>query len=117
MKRLKIKPFLLFQIMLVVLGTLVGALFSFHVAMSFFLGAVILFLGNSFMLLRFFLKPILFSASSEVLLLFLGEFLKLLVIALGSVLVAMYINISFGVYLVGLIILQAAMWMMPLFIR
>ncbi|MCF6764510.1 ATP synthase subunit I [Thiotrichales bacterium 19S3-7] len=117
MKRLQIKPFLLFQFALLVIGSLVAIVFSYQAFISFFLGAVILFVGNSLMLLRFFLKPVLMSASNEVLLLFLGEFLKLLVIAVGSVLVAMYIDVNFGVYLVGLILLQVAMWMMPLFIK
>ncbi|MCF6775667.1 ATP synthase subunit I [Thiotrichales bacterium 19X7-9] len=117
MKRLQIKPFLLFQFALLVVGSLIAFAFSYQSFISFFLGAAILFVGNMLMLLRFFLKPILFTAPNEVLLLFLGEFLKLLVIAVGSVLVAMYIKVSFGVYLIGLILLQAAMWMMPLFIK
>ncbi|MCF6768046.1 hypothetical protein L3V86_06705 [Thiotrichales bacterium 19S11-10] len=117
MKRLKLKPFLLFQILLVLLGSVIFFIFSTEAMVSFLLGSSILLIGNVLMLVRFFFKPVLFSAPSEVMFLFMGEFLKLLVIALGSVFVAMCIQVNFGIYLFGLVTLQIAMWMMPLFVK
>lgn len=117
MKKLQLKTFLLFQLALSLVGSIVCFLMNVNSGVSFLFGSLVMFVGNFLMLFRFLFKRTVFQAPSEVIFLFLGEFLKLLVIAVASVLVAMYIKVSFVVYLCGLILLQAAMWMMPLFIR
>jgi ATP synthase protein I len=114
---INLKKFITFQITLVLAGTMIALFFGFESALSYLLGGVLMLLANILMLSRFFMKKRVFSSIKELMFLYVGEVLKLIVVALGTVIVVIYIKPLFVLYFLGLIILQIAMWMMPLFLN
>jgi F0F1-type ATP synthase assembly protein I len=112
-----LKKFLAFQIILVLAGTVIALFLGFENALSYLLGGVLMLLANTLMLSRFFMRNRVFSSTKELMFLYAGEVLKLVVVALGTVFVVIYIKPLFLWYFLGLIVLQIAMWMMPFFLN
>lgn len=116
-RRLHIRAFYAFQLLLMVIGALFCALWGADYAISFVYGALLMFVANAIFLLRIFMRKARFSALKEVGILYLCEFFKLLTVAIGTVLIAMYLHPKLFPYIFGLIVLQAVIWFMPLFTR
>tara|TARA_R110002167_G_scaffold11801_1_gene51071 strand:- start:355 stop:723 length:369 start_codon:yes stop_codon:yes gene_type:complete len=116
MQAINLKKFLIFQSLLLVCGSLVALIFGGAAFFSYFLGAFLMLFANILMLWRFFMRKKVFSPMKELLFLYFGEMLKLTVVALGSIVIAIYIKPIFMIYLAGLIVLQIAMWLMPFFL-
>ncbi len=84
---------------------------------SFLAGAITMFIGNFILLSRFLLKKQNFQPAKELTILYGCSFLKMMIVIAGTILVALYLQPSFIIYLGGLFLLQVAIWMMPLFLK
>jgi hypothetical protein len=117
-KKIKLKNFIFFQLCLILAGSLVF-MFSLGYSQmeSFLAGAVTMFIGNFILLSRFLLKKQNFQPAKELMILYGCSFLKMMIIIAGTILVALYLQPSFIIYLGGLFLLQVAIWMMPLFLK
>ncbi|WP_119342870.1 ATP synthase subunit I [Facilibium subflavum] len=116
-RKLYKKHFFAFQSLLVIGGSLLCFFWGASYAYSFLLGAVLMFAANVIFLLRLFLKKTQYHPLKEVCILYACEFAKLFVVAVGTVLIAIYIQPKFLSYIAGLLVLQLAMWFMPLFMK
>lgn len=106
-----------FQIVLTVLGSLICLMWGAVYAFGFLLGSSLMFLANIIFLSRFFLFKAQYHPFKEVCILYVCEFIKLVMIAVGTVIIAIYIQPKILPYISGLFVLQLAMWCMPLFIK
>lgn len=116
-RRLHIRGFYGFQVILIVVGALLCGFWGGDYALSFVYGASLMFVANAIFLMRLFLKKVQFSAFKEVGILYLCEFFKLLTVAIGTVLIAMYLQPKLFPFIFGLIVLQMVIWFMPLFTK
>lgn len=117
-KQLKLIHFILFQAtVLVVSCTIIYFTCDFKALTAFFAGSSIMFLGNLILLSRFFIKNRNFNPGHELAMLYLSSALKMVIIIAGTILVALYLQPSFMIYIGGLFLLQVAIWLMPLFLR
>ncbi len=116
-RKLYKKHFFAFQILLVVLGSLICFLWGKSYALGFFLGSILMFIANVVFLLRLFLRKSQYHPMKEVCILYACEFAKLVLVAIGTILIAIYIQPKFLPYIIGLLVLQLAMWFMPLFMK
>lgn len=117
-KAFKLKEFIGMQFLLMLIGAVIFTIIGWQSALSYLLGAFVMYVGNLILLSRFiFSGNKLFSASKELILFYLCEILKLLVIAFASAWLAWHLNINIWMYCLGLFILQVAMWLMPFFIK
>ena len=111
------RHFFAFQAILVLAGSSVCFLWGGSYAYSFFLGSILMFAANVIFLLRLFLRKAKYNPLKEVCILYACEFAKLIVVAAGTVLIAIYVQPKLLPYVAGLILLQLAMWFMPLFMK
>ena len=116
-RSINLKKFLTFQVLLVVVGSVIALFFGVKSGFSYFLGAGVMIVANMLMLWRFFIRKKVFSPMKELMFLYFGEMLKLTLVVIGTIVIAIYIKPIFVVYFVGLIILQIAMWLMPFFLN
>ena len=116
-RRLYKKHFFCFQITLMILGTLVCSLWGGSYSIGFLLGATLMIVANCVFILRLFFNKANHHPLKELVILYLSEFAKLFVIVPGSVIIAIYLQPKLFPYILGLLVLQLAMWLMPLFMR
>ena len=116
-RKLYKKHFFGFQITLMILGALVCLLWGRSYSIGFLLGAALMVMANCVFVLRLFFNKANYHPLKELVILYLSEFAKLLVIVLGSIMVALYLQPKLLPYILGLLLLQLAMWLMPLFMR
>lgn len=109
--------FFAFQITLVTIGSLVCFLWGVSYAVSFLLGSSLMFAANIIFLLRLFLRKVQYHPFKELYILYACEFTKLVMVAVGTVLIAIYIQPKFLAYIAGLLVLQLAMWFVPIFMK
>lgn len=116
-RKLYKKHFFFFQALLVIAGSLICAVWGVNYAFAFLLGALLMFIANIVFLLRLFLRKPLYHPMKEVCILYACEFAKLMLVALGTIVIAIYVQPKFLPYIAGLLVLQLAMWFMPLFMK
>ncbi|MFT6834765.1 MAG: F0F1-type ATP synthase assembly protein I [Francisellaceae bacterium] len=116
-KKLQLTKFLIFQIIVIFVSAMITVCISKSSVQSFISGAVVMFIGNLVLLSRFMLKNKTYQPAKELMILYACTFFKMMIIIVGTILVALYLHPSFIIYLGGLFLLQVAVWMMPLFIK
>lgn len=116
-RKLYKRYFFAFQIILVIVGSLVCLLWGKSYALGFLLGSCLMFVANIIFLLRLFLRKAQYHPFKEVCILYACELAKLVMVAVGTVLIAIYVQPKFLPYIAGLLVLQLAMWFMPLFMK
>ena len=116
-KTLRFRSFFLFQLALLSVGAVVASGFGRQVFQSFLAGAGIMLAGNMILLSRFLLRGRNFAPGRELMIMYACAFLKLVVIIAGTIAVAMTLQPDLLCYIGGLLLLQVAVWLMPLFIR
>lgn len=114
---INLKRFIVFQFIVLVVGLVGTTFFGYKSFLSFLMGGGVMLLANTLMLSRFFIRKRYFSSLKELMFLYIGEVLKLSVVAVGTILIVIYLKPKFVFYFMGLIFLQIAMWMMPLFLK
>lgn len=114
--RLDIKKFVLSQVVILVLGSCITCfLYGSEYLLSFLLGGMVIFLANFIFFSRFLVKK-QFSPGVELLIFYLSETIKLTLVALITILLAIYIKPKLFPYIFGLISLQLVMCFVPMFL-
>ena len=111
------KHFIRLQILFTIAGSFVCLLWGEGHMISFFVGASLMVTANTIFLLRLFFRKPKYHPVKEVIILYACEFIKLILVAVGTILVAIYVKPKFLPYITGVIILQLTMWLMPFFVN
>jgi F0F1-type ATP synthase assembly protein I len=114
-RSLKLKNFLVFQFIILVTGAFTFSFLGWYESFSFIIGGGLMFVANVLMLWRFFFRKQLFSPVKELLFLYAGELMKLVAVAIGTIIIAVWLKPDFIIFLGGLLMLQVCMWLMPFF--
>lgn len=111
------KKFILIQLILCFVGYIVTvAFFKFTYANSFLMGSLTMFLANFVFFFRLFVNK-QFSPGVEIILFYLSELLKLSIVALVTILLAIYVKPKLFPYIFGLILLQLVVCFVPLLFK
>lgn len=116
-QKLDKKHFFAFQTTLVILGSFVCLLWSKFYAVGFLLGSCLMVVANVVFLLRLFLRKAQYHSIKEVSILYTCEFANLVIVAVGTLLIFIYMQPKFLPYIGGLLLLKLAMCFMPLFMK
>ncbi|WP_082810696.1 ATP synthase subunit I [Francisella hispaniensis] len=115
--RIDAKKFILLQLILTLVGYFVTLVFYNYVyANSFLIGSVTMFLANFVFFFRLFVNK-QFSPGVEIAIFYLSELLKLSVVAVLTILLAIYVKPKLFSYIFGLVLLQLAMCFVPILFR
>lgn len=111
------KRFIWIQVALILVGYLVTFVsYGVIYANSFLLGAIIMFLANFVFFFRLFLNK-QFSPGVEIVLFYFSELLKLSIVAVATILLAIYIKPKLFSYIFGLVLLQLVVCFVPILFK
>ncbi len=111
------KKFVSLQVLLLVVGSFATfMMYGIYDAKSFVMGGLVMLLANVVFFLRLFFKK-QFDPTIEIMIFYVSELLKLLIVAVITVVVLIYIKPSLFPYIVGLILLQLATCFIPMFMK
>ena len=111
------KKFLGFQLLILLIGSFITILgFGSEYASSYFLGGFVVFLANFIFFARLFVRK-QFSPSVELLIFYMAEMLKLVMVGAITILLAIYVKPKLFAYIFGLISLQLVMCFVPMFFK
>ncbi|OEZ32967.1 hypothetical protein AS144_07450 [Francisella endosymbiont of Amblyomma maculatum] len=115
--RIDTKKIILLQLILVLVGYFVILVFYGHIyANSFLIGSLTMFLANFMFFFRLFINK-QFSTGVEIVIFYLSEFLKLSIVALLTILLAIYIKPKLFSYIFGLVLLQLTVCFVPILFK
>lgn len=115
--RLDGKKFVLAQLLLILVGFLVTLIFYGYVyATSFLMGAVAMFLANFVFFFRLFINK-QFSPGVEIIIFYFSELLKLSIVAIVTILLAIYVKPKLFSYIFGLVLLQLLVCFVPVLFK
>lgn len=115
--KLDYRRFVYLQLFLTVIG--LAVVMSFYgpmYARSFLMGALLMFAANFLFFFRLFMNK-QFSPTVEILIFYMSEFLKLCVVAVVTVILAVYIKPKLLPYIFGLILLQLVVCFVPILLK
>ncbi|APC96810.1 ATP synthase subunit I [Francisella frigiditurris] len=113
---LDIRKFVFSQVFVLILGSCITYfLYSSEYLFSFLLGGGVIFLANFIFFSRFLMRK-QFNPGIELLIFYLSEAIKLTLVALITILLAIYIKPKLFPYIFGLISLQLVMCFVPMFL-
>ena len=111
------KKFVSVQIVLLVVGSFATfMIYGIYDAKSFIVGGLVMLSANVVFFLRLFFKK-QFDPAIEIMIFYLSELLKLIIVAVVTIMVAIYIKPSLFPYIFGLILLQLATCFIPMFMK
>ena len=111
------KKFILVQLVLMLIGFVVTLSFYGHLyAGSFLMGALVIFFDNFIFFFRMFVDK-QFSPTTELLIFYMSEFLKLFIVATVTIVLAIYIKPKLFPYIFGLILLQLLVCFVPILLK
>ncbi len=111
------KKFLGSQVLILLVGSFITMLgFGGGYASSYFLGGFVVFLANFTFFARLFIRK-QFSPSVELLIFYMAEMLKLVMVGAITILLAIYVKPKLFAYIFGLISLQLVMCFVPMFFK
>jgi len=111
------KKFVSLQVLLLVVGSFATfMMYGVYDAKSFVMGGLVMLLANVVFFLRLFFKK-QFDPTIEIMIFYVSELLKLVIVAVISVVMLIYIKPSLFPYIVGLILLQLATCFIPMFMK
>ncbi|WP_395166803.1 hypothetical protein [Francisella salimarina] len=115
--RINEKRFILIQFCLGIVGYLVIlSIYGYVYANSFAFGAATMFLANFIFFFRLFVEK-QFSPGVEIVIFYMSELLKLGVVALITILLAVYVKPKLFSYIFGLLLLQLVVCFVPILFR
>ena len=115
--RIDTKKFILLQLILALVGYFVTLVFYGYVyANSFLIGSLTIFLANFMFFFRLFINK-QFSPGVEIVIFYLSELLKLSIVALLTILLAIYIKPKLFSYIFGLVLLQLTVCFVPILFK
>ena len=111
------KKFILVQLLLMFVGYVITLFFhSYSYAGSFLMGALVMFFANFIFFFRMFINR-QFSPTTELLIFYMSEFLKLFIVAAVTVVLAIYIKPKLFPYIFGLVLLQLLVCFVPILLK
>lgn len=111
------KRFIWIQVVLILIGYLITFIsYGGIYANSFLLGAIIMFLANFVFFFRLFLNK-QFSPAVEIILFYFSELLKLSMVAVATILLAIYVKPKLFSYIFGLVLLQLVVCFVPIMFK
>ena len=115
--RIDAKKFVLIQVFLILIGYLVTLLsFSYIFANSFLMGAAAMFVANFVFFARLFVHK-QFSPGVEIAIFYLSELLKLAIVAIITIMLAIYVKPKLFPYIFGLVLLQLVVCFAPILFK
>lgn len=115
--RIDEKKFILMQFLLGFVGyVIVLMVYGYTYANSFVLGALTMFLANFVFFFRLFVEK-QFSPGVEIVIFYLSELLKLSIVALITILLAVYVKPKLFSYIFGLLLLQLVVCFVPILFK
>lgn len=111
------KKFILMQMVLLLIGYIVTfAFFNSIYANSFLMGAVAMLIANFVFFGRLFINK-QFSPAIEIIIFYLSELLKLSIVAVITIMLAIYIKPKLFSYISGLVLLQLVVCFVPILFK
>ena len=111
------KKFVLIQLLLMLVGYfIIFAFYGYSYADSFLTGALVIFLANFIFFFRLFIDK-QFSPITEILIFYISEFLKLLIVAAVTIVLAIYVKPKLLAYILGLVLLQLFVCFVPILLK
>ncbi|MED7819053.1 MULTISPECIES: ATP synthase subunit I [unclassified Francisella] len=111
------KRFVLIQAVLALVGYVITLLFFNHLyANSFFMGALAMFIANMVFFGRLFVRK-QFSPGIEIVIFYLSEMLKLGIVAVITIVLAIYVKPKLFSYISGLVLLQLVVCFVPVLFK
>ena len=111
------KKFVIIQISLILIGTiLIFATYGASYTFSFLIGSLTMFLANFIFFFRLFIDK-QFSPGIEILIFYLSEMVKLMIIALVTILLTIYVKPKLFAYIFGLVLLQLVVCFVPILFK
>lgn len=115
--RIDEKKFILMQFLLGFVGyVIVLMVYGYTYANSFALGALTMFLANFVFFFRLFVEK-QFNPGVEIVIFYLSELLKLSIVALITILLAVYVKPKLFSYIFGLLLLQLVVCFVPILFK
>ncbi|WP_143385419.1 ATP synthase subunit I [Francisella-like endosymbiont] len=115
--RIDTKKFILLQLILALVGYFVILVFYGYIYVnSFLIGSLTMFLANFMFFFRLFINKQL-SPGVEIVIFYLSEYLKLSIVALLTILLAIYIKPKLFSYIFGLVLLQLTLCFVPILFK
>ena len=115
--RIDTKKFILLQLILALVSYFVILVFYGYIdTNSFLIGLLTMFLANFMFFFRLFINK-QFSPWVEIVIFYLSEFLKLSIVALLTILLAIYIKLKLFSYIFGLVLLQLTLCFVPILFK
>ncbi|AXH30547.1 MULTISPECIES: ATP synthase subunit I [Francisella] len=115
--RIDTKKFILLQLVLTLFGyTIILILYGHIYANSFLIGSLTMFLANFVFFFRLLINK-QFSPWVEIAIFYLSELLKLSIVALLTILLAIYVKPKLFSYIFGLVLLQLAVCFVPILFK
>lgn len=112
--KLDYKRFVSLQLILIIIGFLiVSSMYGLVYAKSFLMGSLLMFLANFLFFFRLFISK-QFSPGVEILIFYTSEFLKLCIVAIVTIMLAIYIKPKLFAYIFGLVLLQLVVCFVPI---
>ncbi len=103
------KKFVLVQLALMLIGFVITlSFYGYSYATSYLMGGLVMFFANFIFFFRIFVNK-QFSPVTELLIFYMSEFLKLFIVAMITVVLAIYIKPKLFPYIFGLVLLQLIM--------
>ncbi|MGQ4003516.1 ATP synthase subunit I [Francisellaceae bacterium CB52] len=111
------KKFILVQLILILIGFVITlSFYGYLYAASFLMGALVMFFANFIFFFRMFVNK-QFSPTTELLIFYMSEFLKLFIVAAVTIVLAIYIKPKLFPYIFGLILLQLLVYFVPILLK
>ena len=111
------KKFILVQLVLMLIGFIIAlSLYEYPYAESFLMGALAMFFANFIFFFRMLIGR-QFSPTTELLIFYMSEFLKLFIVAAVTIVLAIYIKPKLFPYIFGLILLQLSVCFVPILFK
>ena len=111
------KKFILVQLILMLMGYIIAlSFYGYSYANSFFMGALVMFFANFIFFFRMFINK-QFSPTTEILIFYMSEFLKLFIVAVVTIVLAIYIKPKLFPYILGLVLLQLIVCFVPVLLK
>lgn len=111
------KKFVLIQMVLLFIGYIVTlSFFNYMYAESFLMGAVTMFIANFVFFGRLFINKQFFPGV-EIVIFYLSELLKLSIVAVITIMLAIYVKPKLFSYISGLVLLQLVVCFVPILFK
>ncbi|MED7788874.1 ATP synthase subunit I [Francisella sp. 19X1-34] len=115
--RIDAKKFVFIQVFLILIGYSITWLsFSYIYANSFLMGAIAMFAANFVFFARLFIHK-QFSPGVEIVIFYLSELLKLGIVAIITIMLAIYVKPKLFPYIFGLVLLQLVVCFVPILFK